>query len=80
LAISLFLKGDLEAAVAQHAALLDSFAFESSDRWPNPLPAKAVLRAIGLRVGQCRLPMGAADDELDARALEIAEGFPGLHA
>ncbi|HEY8081150.1 MAG TPA: 4-hydroxy-tetrahydrodipicolinate synthase [Acidimicrobiales bacterium] len=80
LAISLFLKGDLEAAVAQHAALLDSFAFESSDRWPNPLPAKAVLRAIGLRVGQCRLPMGAADDELDARAREIAEGFPGLHA
>ncbi len=79
-AIALFVKGDLDAAIAQHAELLASFRFESSERWPNPLPAKAVLRAAGLRVGQCRLPLGVADAELDAAARAIAEGFPLLHA
>jgi 4-hydroxy-tetrahydrodipicolinate synthase len=79
-AISLFVKGDLDGAVAQHAALLASFRFESSERWPNPLPAKAVLRAAGMQVGQCRLPLGPADAELDAAARAIASGFPLLHA
>jgi len=79
-ALSLFVKGDLDAAVAQHAELLDSFSFESSERWPNPLPAKAVLRAAGHRVGQCRLPLGPADADLDAAALELASRFPLLHA
>ncbi|HUD70240.1 MAG TPA: 4-hydroxy-tetrahydrodipicolinate synthase [Acidimicrobiales bacterium] len=78
--ISLFEKGDHDAAVAQQASLLDSFAFMSTERWPNPLPTKAVLRAIGLRVGQCRLPMGPSDDSLDAAAASIAAGFPALHA
>ena len=64
--LSLFVKGDLDGAIAQHATLLDSFAFETTERWPNPLPAKAALRARGLGVGQCRLPMGDADAELDA--------------
>jgi 4-hydroxy-tetrahydrodipicolinate synthase len=79
-ALALFVKGDLDAAIAQHAELLDSFSFESSERWPNPLPAKAVLRAAGLRVGQCRLPLGTADAELDAAARELASRFPLLHA
>jgi 4-hydroxy-tetrahydrodipicolinate synthase len=79
-AISLFLKGDRDAAIAQHAALLASFRFESTERWPNPLPAKAVLRAIGMTVGQCRLPIGPADAELDDAARALASEFPLLHA
>jgi hypothetical protein len=39
------------------------------------LPAKAALRAIGLRVGQCRLPMGAASPELDAMAAKIIDAL-----
>jgi 4-hydroxy-tetrahydrodipicolinate synthase len=78
--ISLFEKGDHDAAVAQQAPLLDSFAFMSTERWPNPLPTKAVLRAVGLPVGQCRLPLGPSDDSLDAAAAVIAAGFPALHA
>ena len=69
--IDTFLAGDLAAAVAGHAELLDSFDFESSEEFPNPLPAKAMLRALGLRVGQCRLPMGDASPELDAQAAKI---------
>ncbi len=47
---------------------------------PNPLPAKAILRALGLRVGQCRLPMGASTPELDAQAAKIlaAVGPPAV--
>jgi 4-hydroxy-tetrahydrodipicolinate synthase len=76
--IDAFLAGDLAAAVAGHAELLDSFDFESSEEFPNPLPAKAILRALGLRVGQCRLPMGDATSELEAHAAKVlaAVGAP----
>jgi 4-hydroxy-tetrahydrodipicolinate synthase len=78
--IDAFLAGDLAAAVSGHAELLDSFDFESSEDFPNPLPAKAVLRALGLRVGQCRLPMGDATPELDAQAAKVlaAVGPPAV--
>jgi 4-hydroxy-tetrahydrodipicolinate synthase len=78
--IALFEKGDHEGAVAQQAPLLDSFGFMSSERWPNPLPAKAVLRAFGLAVGQCRLPLGPSDAELDAAAQALSAKYPALHA
>ena len=76
--IDAFLAGDLAAAVAGQAELLDSFDFESSEEFPNPLPTKAILRALGLRVGQCRLPMGDATSELDAHAAKVlaAVGAP----
>ena len=80
--IDAFVAGDLATAIADHAELLDSFDFESSEDYPNPLPAKAVLRALGLRVGQCRLPMGDATAELDAQAAKIlaAVGPPAATA
>jgi 4-hydroxy-tetrahydrodipicolinate synthase len=78
--VDAFLAGDLAAAIAGHAELLDSFDFESTPEYPNPLPAKAALRALGLRVGQCRLPMGEATAELDAHAAKIvaAVGPPAI--
>jgi 4-hydroxy-tetrahydrodipicolinate synthase len=69
--VDAFLRGDLETAIAGNAELLDSFAFEASEEYPNPLPAKAMCRALGLHVGQCRLPMGRATTELDAQAAKI---------
>ncbi len=78
--VDAFLAGDLAGAIAGNAELLDSFDFESSAEFPNPLPAKAVLRALGFRVGQCRLPMGASTPELDAQAAKIlaAVGPPAV--
>ncbi len=69
--VDAFLGGDLATAIAGNAELLDSFDFESSEEYPNPLPAKAVCRALGLAVGQCRRPMGASTPELDAAAAKI---------
>jgi 4-hydroxy-tetrahydrodipicolinate synthase len=69
--VDAFLRGDLADAIAGNAELLDSFEFEASEEYPNPLPAKAACRALGLRVGQCRLPMGRSTPELDAQAAKI---------
>ena len=78
--VDAFVAGDLAAAIAGNAELLDSFDFESTEEFPNPLPAKAMLRALGLRVGQCRLPMGASTPDLDNQAQKIlaAVGPPAV--
>jgi 4-hydroxy-tetrahydrodipicolinate synthase len=64
-------KGDVDGTRLVNARLLESFAFETSDDTPNPLPAKAMLRTLGHRVGQARLPMGPAPDWLEPRAREV---------
>jgi 4-hydroxy-tetrahydrodipicolinate synthase len=69
--VDAFMAGDLATAIQGNAELLDSFDFEGTDEFPNPLPAKAALRALGLKVGQCRLPMGVSTPELDAQAAKI---------
>lgn len=69
--VEAFLRGDLADAIAGNAELLDSFDFEGSEDYPNPLPAKAMCRALGLPAGQCRLPMGRSTPELDAQAAKI---------
>ena len=70
--IAAFLSGDIDAARLENAGMIPSFDYETSERWPNPLPTKAILRAMGLPVGQCRLPMGPADAELDLQARDLA--------
>jgi 4-hydroxy-tetrahydrodipicolinate synthase len=52
-----------------------SFAFESSDAYPNPMPTKAALRVLGFNVGECRLPHGPSDATLDAAAAEIVSSL-----
>jgi 4-hydroxy-tetrahydrodipicolinate synthase len=70
-----FLRGDLAEAIAGNAKLLDAIDFQSGDDYPNPLPAKAILRAMGRPVGQCRLPMGQSTPELDAQAAKILAAY-----
>ena len=63
--------GDVVAATAHNARQLESYAFETSDAIPNPLPAKAMLRALGHAVGEARLPMGHAPAGLADQAREV---------
>lgn len=65
------LKGDIETAQSLNAKLIESYEFESTSAFPNPMPAKAACRALGLPVGQCRLPMGEAPPELDGEARRV---------
>lgn len=65
------LKGDLASAQATNRRLIESFDFESTEEFPNPLPAKAACRALGLAVGQCRPPLGDAPPELEGEARRV---------
>lgn len=64
-------RGDWARARAFNERLVSSYAFESSDLYPNPMPSKAALRYLGFDVGQCRLPHSESDDTLDADAAKV---------
>ncbi len=64
-------RGDVRAARAINQRMLPSFAFETGDLAPNPIPTKAMLRTLGWAVGQCRLPMGEAPDWVEPEARQV---------
>lgn len=64
-------KGDTAGARLVNARMIESFAFETGDDAPNPIPTKAMLRHLGLSVGQARLPMGDAPAFVDERAPQV---------
>jgi 4-hydroxy-tetrahydrodipicolinate synthase len=64
-------KGDTVGARLVNSRLLESFAFESGDDAPNPIPTKAMMRHLGFGVGQARLPMGPAPAFVDERAPQV---------
>lgn len=66
-----FERGDVKAAAAINRGLLSSYAFETSDAAPNPVPTKCVMRLMGLPAGPCRLPMGPEPPGLGAQAFEL---------
>jgi 4-hydroxy-tetrahydrodipicolinate synthase len=69
--VAAFAKGDTEGAIALNRRLLESWAFQGSDAAPNPVPTKAMLRSLGLPVGECRLPMGPTPAGLVERAKQV---------
>jgi 4-hydroxy-tetrahydrodipicolinate synthase len=64
-------KGDTHGARLVNSRMLESFAFETGDDAPNPIPTKALLRHLGFPVGQARLPMGDAPEFVEERAPEV---------
>ena len=64
-------KGDTVGARLVNSRLLESFAFETGDDAPNPIPSKAMMRHLGIPVGQARLPMGDAPDFVEQRAPQV---------
>ena len=73
--IAAFERGDVAEARRINASLIPSYDFESGDLTPNPIPSKAMLRVLGLKVGECRPPMGPAPDGLEDQAREILAGL-----
>lgn len=63
--------GDVAGARLANARMLPSFAFETGDLAPNPIPTKAMMRTLGFPVGECRLPVGPTPDGLEDRAREV---------
>jgi 4-hydroxy-tetrahydrodipicolinate synthase len=73
-------RGDWVEAQRLNEVAAKSFAFESTEAYPNPMPSKAALRALGIRVGECRLPHGPSDPDLDAAAAEIVASLKSARA
>jgi 4-hydroxy-tetrahydrodipicolinate synthase len=64
-------RGEWDKAQALNERAATSFAFENTEAYPNPMPAKAALRVLGFHVGECRLPHGPSDPELATIASDI---------
>lgn len=73
--IDAFEKGDVTAARRINAGLLASYDYESSPDAVNPVPTKTMLRVLGLKVGECRPPMGPPPADLEERARLVLEGL-----
>lgn len=73
--IDAYSKGDVVQARRINASLIPSFDFEGGEESPNPIPTKAMLRVLGLPVGQCRMPLGPAPDWVEAKARTVLDGL-----
>ena len=69
--LAAFAKGDVAEAQRVNASLLESYRYETSETAPNPVPAKAMMRVLGLPVGDCRLPMGPTPAGLEDAARRV---------
>jgi 4-hydroxy-tetrahydrodipicolinate synthase len=69
--IESFTKGDVERARQLNARMIPSFDYETGLVAPNPVPTKALLRAIGRKVGECRPPMGPTPEGWEDKARQI---------
>ncbi len=71
---------DIAGARHVNSRLLESFGFETGDDAPNPIPTKAMLRHLGLKVGQARLPMGPAPAFVEERAPVVWKNLEAARA
>ncbi len=77
---ALWEKGDVNGARRVNARMLESFAFETGDDNPNPLPSKVMMNVLGLQVGEARLPMGPPPAGLEERAKKVLENLRAARA
>lgn len=70
-------KGDVERARELNAALMPSYAFETGDAAPNPIPTKVMMGVLGEAVGDCRPPLGPPPAGLDDQARAVLAGLAG---
>lgn len=64
-------KGDTTGARRVNQILLPSFAYETGDDAPNPIPSKVMMNHLGVPVGECRLPMGPPPSFVAERAAAV---------
>jgi len=69
--ITAFRNGDVATARRINDILLESYAFETGDDNPNPIPSKVMMNHLGFTVGECRLPMGPPPAGLAERAAMV---------
>lgn len=78
--ITAFKNGDVVTARKMNDILLESYAFETGDDNPNPIPSKVMMNLLGFSVGECRLPMGPPPAGLDERARVVLNNLEAARA
>ncbi|HVM07891.1 MAG TPA: 4-hydroxy-tetrahydrodipicolinate synthase [Acidimicrobiales bacterium] len=76
--IEAFERGDVAAARAANRRLMSTFAYETSDANPYPVPAKRMMRELGLPAGHLRPPHVESDGEALAEAARAIISELGL--
>jgi 4-hydroxy-tetrahydrodipicolinate synthase len=66
-----FARGDVQEARRINAQLVDSFQFANSDESVFSMSIKAMLRALGQPVGECRLPLPPIPAGVEERARRV---------
>ncbi len=69
--IAAFHAGDADGARAIQARLIESFRFANSDEAVFSMSIKAMLRTLGMPVGDCRLPLPPAPAGVEERARAV---------
>jgi 4-hydroxy-tetrahydrodipicolinate synthase len=69
--ISAYEKGDVARARELNAAMLESFEFANTDTSNFSMSAKAMMRTLGLSVGECRLPLPPTPPGVEDRARKV---------
>jgi 4-hydroxy-tetrahydrodipicolinate synthase len=75
--IASFDKGDVARAREINARLIESFDFANSDTVVFTMAIKAMMRTLGIPVGECRLPLPPTPPGVEDRAREV---YKSLHA
>jgi len=78
--ITSFKNGDVATARKMNDILLESYAFETGDDNPNPIPSKVMMNLLGFSVGECRLPMGPPPAGLEERAQGVLKNLEAARA
>ncbi len=65
--ITAFTAGRVAEATELNRRMIPAFGHFAYDDAPSPVPTKAMMNLLGVSVGECRLPMGPAPDDLDQR-------------
>ncbi len=78
--ITAFKNGDVATARKYNDILLESYAYETGDDNPNPIPSKVMMNYLGFNAGECRLPMGPPPAGLADRARKVHENLQAARA
>ena len=78
--ITAFKNGDVATARKFNDILLESYAYETGDDNPNPIPSKVMMNYLGFNTGECRLPMGPPPAGLVDRARMVHENLQAARA
>ncbi len=70
-----FFDGDIEQAIELNRLMMPSYAFETGDEAPNPIPTKAMMRVMGLPGGPTRPPMGPEPEWVEIEAKGVLAGL-----